>query len=282
MALDIMTITSDNMNNFVYSLTEPTFYYKLKHFLNSYLSDTENTFIAFQNPTLVQKWKYLLKNTDNAETVYEICDEMYNLLFNTGEYENLFNMFNVHLRKLFGGMFGMNCDYWTDLGMNKDATYDIFHFEKVESFQKIQVLMCYELFWGNYGTKYSMQMANYKGMWDDLYTTISMSEFTPYYLEAIDVCITNTPAWFISTIVNIIMHTFKYIKNTRKTRFYSKTKTPATLNAPMWREYYNLVYKNNEKRFSMSANEILCDADIENYDEKYMDTLIPTNLMRVL
>lgn len=271
-----MAFPIKNEAEFICSLTEPTFYYKTKHFLNWYFSNTKDMFIALQHPTLIQKWKYVLKSTDDMQSVFTICDEMYDLMFNTGEYQCLFNMFNTQIRKLFGGMFGMNCDYLRDIGIDDEFAYNTFNFEKIGSCQKIQLLMCWQLFWGNYGKKLSVQMANYTGMWDDLYSTISMSKFTGYYLEAIDLCYQETPQWIVSTVVNIILHAFKYINYLRKDQFYSKL---PGYNTPMWREYYNDVIEKDPKRFSMSANELLYISNIDNYNERYMETLIPSSLL---
>lgn len=253
-----------NENDFMTSLTLPSFHKKTKHFLKFYLTQ-DFKFMAHQDYQLNMLWLKSLDEAKSIEDIESLCDDMYDRLFNTGEYRIIFDeFFNTGLRSLFGGMYGMNRDFWLELGIDDDEAYHIFHFEKLHSFQKFQVIMCWELFWGMYGENATQRMANYTHMKDDLFTTISMSKLTPYYMGALNLCLEETPQWFVYTVVNIFMHAFTYIKYTRKQKYF---KEDITINNPLW-----LVYRN--KQLTQDANYFkkpLCETMKVHYDEKHME-----------
>lgn len=264
-----MASTITNVDQFIGDLNTPLFHTKTVSFLKFYLEKGFGFgFIAHQNRFTKQRWLDTIYEATDFYVVNDVCEEMYDVLFDTGEYESIYDMFNITLRKMFGGMFGMNCDYWADLGVDNDTAYKLFNFENIPAFQKIQVFMCCEMFYGLYGFDIMRRMSHYTAMPDDLYTTISMGEFTPYYLGAINQCIEDTPELFVFTIVNIFIHAFKYIKTTRKDKYLRKD---PMLNYPLWQSYYGQLYQEDNLHFTRPATQhMVC-----HYDKKHMETLIP-------
>lgn len=260
-----------NDDDFMTELTTPFIYYKTRPFLKFYLTKGFR-FMSHQKTSSVKKW---YKAVDEATTVQEmerVCNEMYDVMFNTAEHRVLFeNIFNEGIRTLFGGMFGMNRDYWAEMGIGHKEAFDYYYFSSIPPLQRFQLLMCWEMFWGLYGNQNKARMANYVHMHDDLYTTISMSEFTPYYLGAIKHCTEEKPGMFVATVVNIIMHAFNHIKTTRKAKYMSKDDT---LNVPLWREWYSKKMDDEPLYFKRSVNEMM----LYTYNEEKMETLIPACL----
>lgn len=271
----IMASSINNKNEFINELTLPTFHFKTKHFLKFYLK-SENGFFAHRNYSTNKEWLDIIDNNDDIETYYDVCEDMHEKMFNSSEYHALFEkLFNTDMRKLFGGMFCMERDYWFELGVDSNEAYYLYHFGNVPAFQKMQVLMCWYLLWGDYGNIIVSRMANYANMAHDLYTTISMSEFTPFYLGAIDKCINDTPQWFVYTIVNIFMHAFNHIKKSRKAKILNQD---TTLNVPLWQSYYCSLYEEDPKHFSKPAQDIMT----YHYDEEHMETLVPECVLNQL
>lgn len=264
---------STKQNSFIDRLTKPSYFRRTRHFLSFYLRNV-NRFFAHQEPRVAYKWFSVLNETSDVISAGKVCEDMYGRMFITGEHKSLFDMFDTDMRMLFGGMFGMGRDFWTELGVDKDTCYGLYNFEKVAALHKMQILMCWELFWGDYGKDCARRMANYDGLVDDLYATISMSHFTGLYLGAIEKCLEDNPANFVSTIVNIFMHAFAFVKNTRRRRLVMKKP-----DSPIWRKYHVVSWTTDRNFLSKPMAEM-----IDHYydDEKTMERCLPACLVEAL
>lgn len=272
---DIMAASIVNDTEFITELTLPFIYFKTRPFLKFYLTKGVR-FGAHQNLSLVKKWYTEICEASKVQDIEGVCNEMYNIMFTTQDHHILFHhVFNNGIRDLFGGMFGINRDYWDEMGVDLSMAFSYYYCQPVPAIQRFQLLMCWELFWGVYGYDQQKRMSNYKQMYDDLYATISMSEFTPYYLGAIKYCIEEKPNRFVNTIVNIIMHAFKYIKNARKAKRISND---PTIHEPLWRDWYSAKVGSDPLYFVRSIDELIIHVD----DEEEMDALVPSCLKEVI
>ena len=255
-------------DDFIRDLMLPYFYTKTKHFLKFYLTNGVRM-AAHQNTELNQFW---YKFTDGAKTVDEInsvCHHMYDMMEFTGEKNMIVDvLFNDKIRSLFGNMFGMHRDFWAELGIDDDKAYEMYWSENIPDFQRFQILMCWELFWGVYGEDNLRRMSNYTSMYDDLYATISMSEFTPYYLTAIKCCVEESPHLFVFTIVNIFMHAFKFIKDARRKKYIEKKHMT---DIPVWQKWYCEKHTQEPTYFNKNAVDVMKCA----YDQQEMMSLLP-------
>jgi hypothetical protein len=227
-------------------------------------------FLAHYNSKDVAIWIKLLEDTVRRhENIGIVCDELINAMFITGE--NFLQSefcFNKSLRELFGNMCCMECDYWGDLGIDNERIIKTFN--NCTSIQKFQIQMCWEIFWGSgdFVKKYLNSEIGLNYFNDDLYSTISMSEFTPFYLSALKDSIDTNVELFPTTIVNIIIHAFNFIIDYRTQNNIQNSQ----IIEPLWLNHKDAMIKENVTFFKTSSSELI-------YENTQMYYLIPNCLL---
>jgi len=194
-----------------------------------------------------------------------VCRDLVCVHWENGQYLQFYNDFHRGIRPLFGGMCAMKRDFFVELGYTSEMLSDIFH--QATPIQLIQLQMCWEIFWGvqGFGRSSLITKEDYDGFVDDIYATISMSEFTPYYLASLYQTI-NEPSLVITTIVNIIMDAYFFVLQQRVELHVQEHAWK-----PIWQQFQTYQMTQNPDYFKVTAHQRMWVY----YDDDTMISLIP-------
>lgn len=199
-------------DDFVNDLNDEFVYPLLREYLMHYLRNFER-YSAHYDSAKVKSWLSRLRKSQEIETVVYVCDEMMSEMYDSKEYLLQYDyVYGNSIKFLFGGMYGLNRDYVAEFGFTTEELQFIF-IRHTTPFQRFQLQMCYELFWGwkGFGKQDLNTYDDYMGFADDLYTTISCSPYTKYYLAAIKDTRETKPSRIFTTLVNIIVHAYHFV-----------------------------------------------------------------------
>lgn len=208
--------TGRTWTDFVNDVNDEFIYPLLREYLIHYLRNFER-FSAHYNNHKVKKWLSSLRKYQDITSIISICEEMMSEMYVSGEFRMQYDYAYMNTAKfLFGGMYGMNRDYISEIGF-KEEELDFIFMHQTPSYQRFQLQMCHELFWGwkGFGKQDLNTEDDYKGFTDDIYTTISSSPFTKYYLAAIKNTYEMDKKRIFTTIINIIVHAYHYVIDQR-------------------------------------------------------------------